>query len=152
MLTAVMKTPKKAPPAVHPGTADSSARMTAAVAAMAAGWLHGNNGRMHQRGPGTYASLVDADAGIIDRGLFVDDQIFSDEQEAVFTRSWLFVAHESQIPNTGDYFLWVNNPQTNVTGNYTLSLQRTVNPLNTVAQQLGDSRSATISPRADLDV
>ncbi|MFT7650596.1 MAG: nitrite reductase/ring-hydroxylating ferredoxin subunit [Candidatus Poriferisodalaceae bacterium] len=62
--------------------------------------VHPNN-----RAPGTYSSLVDAEAGIIDRGIFVDDQIFKDEQEAVFTRAWLFVAHETQIPNVGDYFV-----------------------------------------------
>lgn len=52
-----------------------------------------------------YGGLIDPEAGIVDRGIFVDDQIFADEQEAVFTRAWLFVAHESQIPNPGDFFV-----------------------------------------------
>ena len=56
-------------------------------------------------GDSGYRSLVDPDRGIVDRSIFVDDQIFNDEQEAVFTRAWLFVAHETQIPNPGDFFV-----------------------------------------------
>lgn len=51
-----------------------------------------------------FRSLVDHDRGVIDRGIFVDDDIFAAEQEQVFTRAWLFVAHESQIANPGDFF------------------------------------------------
>ncbi len=53
----------------------------------------------------SHAELVDSRTGIVDRGIFVDDDIFRTEQEAVFTRAWLFVAHESQIPNPGDFFV-----------------------------------------------
>lgn len=53
----------------------------------------------------THRTLVDPAAGTVDRGLFVDEDIFQSEQEAIFTRAWLFVAHESQIPEPGDYFV-----------------------------------------------
>lgn len=48
--------------------------------------------------------LVDAAAGRIDRSIFSDQDIFDQEMEQVFEASWLFVGHESQLPNNGDYF------------------------------------------------
>ena len=49
--------------------------------------------------------LVDLKTGQISREIFVNDDIYAQEQERVFARSWLFVGHESQIPNRGDYFV-----------------------------------------------
>ncbi|MGD9812754.1 MAG: Rieske 2Fe-2S domain-containing protein [Sphingobium sp.] len=49
--------------------------------------------------------LVDTKSGLIDRAIFTDQRIFDREIETVFGKSWLFVGHESQIPNNGDYFL-----------------------------------------------
>ena len=45
--------------------------------------------------------LVDLTTGQISREIFVNDDIYAEEQERVFARSWLFVGHESQIPNPG---------------------------------------------------
>jgi len=47
--------------------------------------------------------LVDTKTGQISREIFVNDQIYAEEQERIFARAWLFVGHESQIPNPGDY-------------------------------------------------
>jgi phenylpropionate dioxygenase-like ring-hydroxylating dioxygenase large terminal subunit len=52
----------------------------------------------------TYDHLVDTDHGIVSREIFVSDGIFGEELEKLFSRAWLFVGHESQIPNAGDYF------------------------------------------------
>lgn len=49
--------------------------------------------------------LIDTDSGLIDRSIFTDGGVFDKEMETVFGQSWLFVGHESQIPNNGDYFL-----------------------------------------------
>src|SRR5579863_3901445 len=49
--------------------------------------------------------LVDLATGQISREIFVNDEIYAEEQERVFARSWLFVGHESQVPNPGDFFV-----------------------------------------------
>lgn len=54
---------------------------------------------------GIGASLIDTRSGLVDRAIFSDQSIFDREMRAVFDKSWLFVGHESQIRNNGDYFL-----------------------------------------------
>src|SRR6516165_11441328 len=49
--------------------------------------------------------LVDLKAGQISREIFVHDEIYQQELERLFARVWLFVGHESQIPNPGDFFV-----------------------------------------------
>ena len=41
--------------------------------------------------------------GMIPAHVYNDQQIFELERDRLFARSWLFVAHESEIPNVGDY-------------------------------------------------
>jgi len=48
--------------------------------------------------------LVDADNGIISREIFVEPDLYQDELRKLFTRAWLFVGHESLVPNPGDFF------------------------------------------------
>src|SRR5437764_7272266 len=47
--------------------------------------------------------LVDRAAGKTSREMFVNEAIYAEEQEKIFARAWLFVGHESQIPNPGDF-------------------------------------------------
>ncbi len=47
--------------------------------------------------------LVDLKTGQISREIFVNEEIYAEEQERIFTRAWLFIGHEGQIPNPGDY-------------------------------------------------
>ncbi len=49
-------------------------------------------------------SLIDLEGGTISRKLFSDQILYQFEQEKIFARSWLFVGHESLIPNAGDFF------------------------------------------------
>jgi phenylpropionate dioxygenase-like ring-hydroxylating dioxygenase large terminal subunit len=58
-----------------------------------------------ERAAGYRKGLVDPAAGQISREIFVNDEIYREELERVFARSWLFVGHESQIPNPGDFFV-----------------------------------------------
>jgi phenylpropionate dioxygenase-like ring-hydroxylating dioxygenase large terminal subunit len=53
---------------------------------------------------GGLQELVDLEHGEISREVFVNEEIYQEEQERVFARTWLFVGHESQAPNPGDYF------------------------------------------------
>ncbi len=50
--------------------------------------------------------------GEIPAAIFNDPEIFELEQERVFATSWVYLAHESEIPNPGDYVLRyvVDNP------------------------------------------
>ncbi len=47
--------------------------------------------------------LVDLENGLVRRKIFGDEQIYRQELERIFRRCWLFVAHDSMLPNPGDY-------------------------------------------------
>jgi phenylpropionate dioxygenase-like ring-hydroxylating dioxygenase large terminal subunit len=47
--------------------------------------------------------LSDVRRGMIPAHIYNDADIFTMERERLFSRSWLFVAHESEIPQNGDY-------------------------------------------------
>jgi 3-phenylpropionate/trans-cinnamate dioxygenase subunit alpha len=49
-------------------------------------------------------SYVDTDNGLISPHLFSSQELYELEMDRIFGRSWLFLAHESQIPKPGDYF------------------------------------------------
>ena len=48
--------------------------------------------------------IIDLQTGQLDRSIFVDQDIYAEEQEKVFGRAWLMIGHESLVPNTNDYF------------------------------------------------
>ena len=50
------------------------------------------------------ANLVDTEQGFISREIFVDPDLYKEELDKVFTRAWLFIGHESLIPNPGDFY------------------------------------------------
>ncbi len=56
-------------------------------------------------GPHSMHSLVDVEKGLISRDIFVSDEIYQQELEQIFARTWLFIGHTSQIPNPNDFFI-----------------------------------------------
>lgn len=48
-----------------------------------------------------YGALVEEDR--VHSSIFTDEQIFQDEMERIFHRTWLFALHESEIPEPGDF-------------------------------------------------
>lgn len=48
-----------------------------------------------------YAELARVDRTHV--SLYTDPEVFQDEMERIFYRSWVYVAHESEIPAPGDY-------------------------------------------------
>lgn len=53
-----------------------------------------------------HAVVDDAEAGIYraNRRIFTDEEIFELEIKHIFEGNWIYLAHESQVPNPGDYF------------------------------------------------
>ena len=69
------------------------------------------------RTQGYRPGLVDLASGQISREIFVNGEIYAEEQEKIFARAWLFVGHESQIPNPATSEVGVRraiNPQLSV--------------------------------------
>jgi phenylpropionate dioxygenase-like ring-hydroxylating dioxygenase large terminal subunit len=60
---------------------------------------------MELRAPEDFRRFVDHEKGLVNRRIFFDREIYQLELERIFARSWLFMCHESQIPNPGDFFM-----------------------------------------------
>ncbi len=50
-----------------------------------------------------FAALIDNERAQVDRRVFTEANIYQAELRQIFARSWLFLAHESQIPDPGDF-------------------------------------------------
>lgn len=50
-------------------------------------------------------SYFDPSQGTLDRRIFADQALYDLEMKNIYARAWNFMCHESQIPNSGDYFI-----------------------------------------------
>ncbi|MBL4622959.1 MAG: Rieske 2Fe-2S domain-containing protein [Immundisolibacteraceae bacterium] len=50
-----------------------------------------------------YEYLIQNDK--VHSSMYTSEQIFDDEMDAIFHHGWVFVGHDSEIPNAGDYVL-----------------------------------------------
>ena len=50
-----------------------------------------------------YQELVDSKQALQKRSIFWDPAIYEEELKQIFNRCWLFLGHESQLPQTGDF-------------------------------------------------
>lgn len=51
----------------------------------------------------TLRDLVRSDEGLVSGRCFSDPRVYDLERARLFPRSWLFVAHDSEVPNAGDF-------------------------------------------------
>jgi benzoate/toluate 1,2-dioxygenase subunit alpha len=60
----------------------------------------------HAREVLAHAVVEDPEGGIYraNRRIFTDEEIFELEMAHIFEGNWIYLAHESQLPNPGDYF------------------------------------------------
>jgi phenylpropionate dioxygenase-like ring-hydroxylating dioxygenase large terminal subunit len=57
---------------------------------------------MQKNGNGT-GGWVDVERGLVSREAFTSDDVYRQEMSRIFDRTWIYLAHESEIPSPGDY-------------------------------------------------
>ncbi len=57
----------------------------------------------HPRMKSDATRWVDVERGLVSREAFVSDEVYQLEIERIFNRSWIYLGHDTEIPNIGDY-------------------------------------------------
>ena len=65
---------------------------------LAGGGMDTHTGLRHD-----FGQFVDMARGLVNRRIFSDEDIYRLELERIFGRCWLYLAHESELPEPGDY-------------------------------------------------
>ncbi len=89
----------------------------------------------------------DNDTGVLDRRIFADESIYQEELRKIFGRAWNFMCHETQIPDSGDFFMnWIGEDEVIVVrdrrGDINVLLNTCSHRGNTVCRaELGNTKS-----------
>src|ERR1044071_8605591 len=78
-------------------------RLPTSPAGAIVGHASGRSGMTMDPKSGCLNGLVDVERGVVSREIFVNEEVYRQEQERIFARVWLFIGHESQIPTPGDF-------------------------------------------------
>ncbi len=82
------------------------------------------------------------------RDIFTDEELFELEMKHIFEGNWIYMAHESQIPEPGDYFTADHGPhaRSSSPATRTASCTRWSTPVRTAARSSAGSSAATRRP------
>lgn len=95
-----------------------------------------------------------AEAGVFRcrRDIFTNEDLFALEMKYIFERNWVYLAHESQIPENNDYYTtWIGRKPIVITRDKTSKLNAFVNACAHKGAKAIISRAikAALSPTAD---
>ena len=51
-----------------------------------------------------YSRYMDTKEGWVDRRIFWEREIYEQELEQIFAKAWQFIAHDSMLPETNDFY------------------------------------------------
>ncbi len=57
---------------------------------------------MFEEKPSNYSLLVEENR--VHKSVYYDPEIFDAEMEHIWGRAWIFIGHDSQVPNKGDFY------------------------------------------------
>jgi len=93
------------------------------------------------------SGCFDPATGVLRRHIFADEAIYQQELERIFARGWNFMCHESQVPESGDFFMnWIGEDEVIVVRGRDQKIHVLINSCphrgNTVCRaELGNTRS-----------
>ncbi len=93
------------------------------------------------------SGCFDPATGVLRRHIFADEAIYQQELERIFARGWNFMCHESQVPESGDFFMnWIGEDEVIVVRGRDQQIHVLINSCphrgNTVCRaELGNTRS-----------
>jgi benzoate/toluate 1,2-dioxygenase alpha subunit len=79
----------------------------------------------------------------IDRAAFTDEELFELEMKHIFEGNWIYLAHESQIPNVNDYLNIIGRQPVSSPATRTVSCTRSSTPAHRGATLAGTRRATS---------
>ena len=81
----------------------------------------------------------------VHRSVFTDEALFELEMKHIFEGNWIYLAHESQVPNNNDYYTtYIGRQPIVIARNRQGELNAFINPARTAAPPCAATRAATL--------